>query len=836
MDTKWKSIKKIFCFMVFFLGVSLTVWNASSLLQNMPDRQPSWEIGSPLENDYQQTWRFQNYITNRLENFLSIAVNGCLDDWYYYASEYYDGSWYVGEEAYTLREDMGVNEATAVLGMESWEGDDWDYGDWDYGDWDYGDWGYDDWDYWYMDGYQWYERYQEMDPKERESLTEEQERRIELLERRAQRAVERYFADMEGDLNLLYSISYDGKLLYSNSELLVADGSMQMPEGYNFLLYFDGEKVRIVKDGEEVDIYGDGYYRDEGIDWYVPGYRNFPVNEEMKKAVICMAVAKEPLLYTTGMDNSGGYRQQNNSLYWMWHNSIMDGRLFRRNLIGLAAGLVLLFFSCFCRKGIQEAAGKIACLQGKTWVEFKVLILFSVLSAVLQQCLMYDYGYEMWQEIAYVYEYRWEAFSEYGGILLSNLRYMPPLFWVILFWTVWLTGNDLRRNKKVWRHGLIAKCSHAIAAREVKLPMAKRMVRRNAILFTVIIASGFLVLAGTLVAADYGLWRYCNIWGMILWCVLITACFILAAYLVGGKNIKAAKEMDILSSRIDEICRGNYNGSETFGMEGNAESGSGSGTPNGAIWGSDLGNTMSQLENISQGMASAVDEQMKSERMKVELIANVSHDLKTPLTSIISYVQFLKNEENLPEHVQDYIKILDEKSERLKNMVQDVFAVSKAASGELPMNMETLDFGKLLRQTMADMDEEIQNSSVSFRTELPEEPVFIMADGQRMYRVFQNLFQNALKYSLDGSRVYVTLKSDGKLAVASVKNTSHMELDEDKNFTDRFVRGDKSRTDGGSGLGLSIAQSFTEACGGRFELEFNADLFIVNISFDRTGA
>ncbi|MDE7043600.1 MAG: HAMP domain-containing histidine kinase, partial [Acetatifactor sp.] len=226
---------------------------------------------------------------------------------------------------------------------------------------------------------------------------------------------------------------------------------------------------------------------------------------------------------------------------------------------------------------------------------------------------------------------------------------------------------------------------------------------------------------------------------------------------------------------------------------------------------------------------------MKIERMKVELIANVSHDLKTPLTSIISYVQFLKNEEGLPEHVQDYVKILDEKSQRLKNMVQDVFAVSKAASGELPMNMEMLDFGKLLRQTMADMDEEIQNSRVSFRTELPQEPVMIMADGQRMYRVFQNLFQNALKYSLDGSRVYVTLKADGKLAVASVKNTSHMELDEDKNFTERFVRGDKSRTDGGSGLGLSIAQSFTEACGGRFELEFNADLFIVKISFGIAG-
>lgn len=240
---------------------------------------------------------------------------------------------------------------------------------------------------------------------------------------------------------------------------------------------------------------------------------------------------------------------------------------------------------------------------------------------------------------------------------------------------------------------------------------------------------------------------------------------------------------------------------------------------------------MTQLEDIRHGMASAVDEQMKSERMKVELIANVSHDIKTPLTSIISYVQFLKNEEGLPEHIRDYILILDEKSQRLKNMVQDVFAVSKAASGELPMHMEKLDFGKLLRQTMADMEEQIAGSKVTFRTEIPDTPIMIMADGQRMYRVFQNLFQNAIQYSLEGSRVHVTLKTDGSLAMASVQNTSRCELSKDKDFTERFVRGDQSRTDGGSGLGLSIAQSFTEASGGTFRLETIADLFVVTVSF-----
>ena len=129
------------------------------------------------------------------------------------------------------------------------------------------------------------------------------------------------------------------------------------------------------------------------------------------------------------------------------------------------------------------------------------------------------------------------------------------------------------------------------------------------------------------------------------------------------------------------------------------------------------------------------------------------------------------------------------------------------------------------------MEEQIADSDVTFRTEIPEEPVMIMADGERLYRVFQNLFQNAIKYSLEGSRVYITLRTDGQLAVASVKNTSRQELEKEKDFAERFARGDASRTDGGSGLGLSIAQSFTEACGGQFSWETDADLFVVKIAF-----
>ena len=237
---------------------------------------------------------------------------------------------------------------------------------------------------------------------------------------------------------------------------------------------------------------------------------------------------------------------------------------------------------------------------------------------------------------------------------------------------------------------------------------------------------------------------------------------------------------------------------------------------------------INQLKQEAEGNARLAKE---NEQRKNDLVVYLAHDLKTPLTSIISYVELLKQEEGLPEHVKEYILILENKSQRLKSMVQDVFEVSKAASGNLPVNLEELDLGKLLRQTIADMGEQIENSSVRLKTEIPENAVMICADGERVYRVFQNLIQNALRYSLEGSRVYVTLREDGRTAIASVKNTSREELPAGMDFTERFTRGDESRSDGGSGLGLSIARSFTEACGGSFKVETIADLFVVTVIF-----
>ena len=249
---------------------------------------------------------------------------------------------------------------------------------------------------------------------------------------------------------------------------------------------------------------------------------------------------------------------------------------------------------------------------------------------------------------------------------------------------------------------------------------------------------------------------------------------------------------------------------------------------------SDFHGAAEQLSHMEEGLRTALAEQVRSERMKVELITNVSHDLKTPLTSIISYTELLQQEEGLPDHVQDYIRVLSDKSKRLQVMVRDVFEVSKAATGNLSVDIKPIDFAKLLRQTLADMGEAIEESGLALRPRLPESPVWIAADGDRLYRVFQNLIGNALKYSLEGSRIYLELTAADGQAAAVLRNTSREELPDGVDLTERFVRGDESRTDGGSGLGLSIARTFTEACGGTFSVQTQADLFTASVSFPLT--
>lgn len=237
------------------------------------------------------------------------------------------------------------------------------------------------------------------------------------------------------------------------------------------------------------------------------------------------------------------------------------------------------------------------------------------------------------------------------------------------------------------------------------------------------------------------------------------------------------------------------------------------------------------FHEINTGFNESLKEQMKSERMKVNLITNVSHDLKTPLTSIISYIDLLSREE-LSETSRDYVNILIKKSHRLKNIVLDLFDLAKSTSGDIKLELETLDLKKLIEQTLGDMEDDIKKSGFQIKIIFPENPINIVSDGNRLYRVFQNIIDNSLKYSLEGTRIFIELEEYEENVLISIKNISKSEI----NFTaseilQRFNRGDKNRTTEGSGLGLSIAESFTKVCGGEFKIEIDGDMFKVIISF-----
>lgn len=250
--------------------------------------------------------------------------------------------------------------------------------------------------------------------------------------------------------------------------------------------------------------------------------------------------------------------------------------------------------------------------------------------------------------------------------------------------------------------------------------------------------------------------------------------------------------------------------------------------------GSLLRQTAEDINALEDGIEKMAEQKNRSNKLRVELLTNVSHDLKTPLTSIINYADLLCEEE-LNENAASYAASLRAKAYHLKSMVQDVFELSKATSGNLPVDKQTLDLVKLVRQTLADMEERIQESSLTFKTIISEEPILIEADGEKLYRVFQNLFVNALQYSLENSRVYVALSVEEGKACAKVKNTSKWEIDfTPDDIMERFVRADASRTTEGSGLGLSIVQSFTEVCGGSFAIETDADMFTACLRFPLT--
>lgn len=293
--------------------------------------------------------------------------------------------------------------------------------------------------------------------------------------------------------------------------------------------------------------------------------------------------------------------------------------------------------------------------------------------------------------------------------------------------------------------------------------------------------------------------------------ILAVIIFIFASFVLAYRT----KDLDEIKKGVSEIKNGNL----TYKI---AE-----------IKSEDLKLLSYDINDIADGLDKSVSDKLKAERLKTELITNVSHDLKTPLTSIISYTELLSNIEGMPEEANDYIKIIAKKSDRLKNLTQDLFDISKVQSGNEQINFEKIDLSLLLNQSLGEQDNEIKNSGLTFCIKNDKE-LSVLADGRKMSRVIHNLINNILKYSLKGTRVFITAVEEGDEIAIEFKNIASypMEFDTDE-IVGRFVRGDKSRTEDGSGLGLAIAKSYTEALGGKFIVVVDGDMFKVVIRFKK---
>ena len=486
---------------------------------------------------------------------------------------------------------------------------------------------------------------------------------------------------------------------------------------------------------------------------------------------------------------------------------------------------LFLVYACGSTEIIEEDKKKrIRYVQRGTDKWFTEFIFFGFLGSVLLTlCMMKDWLFDkdMWLYV----DGMWQQYYEDGTLCTVALSVMILITCLLFF-------CNIRKIKAgcFWKNTLTAKILFALKNQNSRL--RKRMAERKEffrnmgedkrgvkkIVFFELTRLGCIgIIALLAVIVQDGFYGYMSFTEYLLVCIIL---LVIAAYLYLTFlfykwiiNSRAADRDIVQGVRI--IADGNldYKLSDENAIDIREE-------------------LIAGINQIGEGLANAVADGVKSERMKTELITNVSHDIKTPLTSVINYVDLLKRENIEDEKIQGYIEVLDNKSQRLKVLIEDLIEASKASSGAIQLVIARLNFNELVNQTNGEFMERFADKNLTMVPAVTQEPLIIEGDGRRIYRILENLYQNVNKYAMEGTRVYVELRKEAAMAVFQIKNISKEPLTTCvEELTERFVRGEESRTTEGSGLGLSIAKSLTELQKGNFEIYLDGDLFRVTVEF-----
>ena len=576
-----------------------------------------------------------------------------------------------------------------------------------------------------------------------------------------------YMLDREnGNLDyFVQSTGDDGIKLFSNTDALSPGVFNNLISGGNYSEYIriTEDKISISRDSSWGSIdETQQVLENRYAAYFDAAIRNTIRSGYTSEVVICLAVCPS------------GQFQPHGDLYGAWGAWKNDVVILGVLAILACISLLILLVVAIKHKSLALANRKIAHMMGWLWLEAKAaLTVLAVLGG-------------------------WRALE----LIFGSSEFIYLLLFLSCFWWCWFLLLDLCYNKaRVFTHNSISSISkwmlRFVRSLENKHDFLQRMKQR----FVILVASEFVLILLFLV------FLYIAPFGWIIDLVLVgLGIFLLVDYI--KRYNRNVDEFGLVMDYVREVKNGTVSEPLILPPE------------------DDFAPLASDLSDIQSGISRAVEEQVRSERMKVELVTNVSHDLKTPLTSIINYVDLLSKEELAPAYANDYVKIIAQKADRLKNLVQDLFEISRANSGAIELHPEQIDVVALVEQTIAEMDQRADALGLELRTQFAVPRLMVWADGKKLHRVFENLLGNALKYSLAGTRIYIAVLPLGHEATIIFKNIANYEMHfSPEDIVERFQRGDASRTTEGSGLGLAIAKSFVELCGGTLAIQVDGDLF-----------